>query len=69
MGATTDLTTWTEADSYLPDSQRCVLATDGESHFIACYQEGEWINAWTEEPLDSVILWWMELPPIPDLFF
>jgi hypothetical protein len=57
---------WTPADRELPDNPRCVLATDGEAHFVAIIMaDGEWQNAHTDEPIDSVITHWMELPEIP----
>ena len=53
----------TDSPSSLPDTPRCVQATDEESHFIACWENGEWINVHTEEPIDSHITAWAELPP------
>lgn len=64
--ATKKIPRWTDAFDYLPDNCRCVLATDGESHFIACYENGEWSNAHTDDVIDSVIMHWMELPEIPE---
>lgn len=67
---------WIPAEKELPGNARCVLATDGECHFIACYQGdyGEfapiggnsdwWVNAHTEDAIDSVITHWMELPEV-----
>ena len=57
---------WTASSDYLPDNPRCVLATDTEAHFIAVYQDGEWINAHTDEVIDSVITHWQELPEMPE---
>lgn len=57
---------WNDASLWLPPDARCVLATDAEAHFIACYENGEWTNAWTEEIIDSVITHWMDLPPAPE---
>ena len=45
---------------------RCVLATDMEMHFIACFDGDEWAEVYTEEPIDSVITHWMPLPQIPE---
>jgi hypothetical protein len=64
---------WIPADKELPGNARCVLATDGEAHFIACYDiitpnpDGwcGWFNAHTSEEIDSVITHWMELPEVP----
>ena len=59
---------WIPADKELPGNPRCVLATDGECHFIACYEGNEqeaWINATTSEGIDSYITHWMELPEVP----
>jgi hypothetical protein len=65
---------WTFADKELPGNPRCVLATDGECHFIACFESGvktssaffaRWFNAHTSEEIDSVITHWMELPEVP----
>jgi hypothetical protein len=44
----------------------CVLATDLECHFIAVWDGTEWSNAWTDEPIDSVVTHWMELPEMPE---
>ena len=63
---------WTPADKELPGNPRCVIATDGEAHFIAVY-EGDgsgnpnwWVNAHTSDEIDSVITHWMELPEVPE---
>jgi hypothetical protein len=68
---------WIPADKELPSNPRCVLATDGEAHFIVVYDhEGEmanrtilmgrkWYEAFTGEEIDSVITHWMELPEVP----
>jgi hypothetical protein len=55
---------WIPVYERTPDTPRCVLATDYEFHVIASYEDGKWINTWTEEEIDSVIQAWMELPPI-----
>jgi hypothetical protein len=55
---------WVPADKELPGNARCVLATDMEAHFIACYDGNIWENAHTSEPIDSVITHWMELPEV-----
>ena len=66
---------WTPEGRELPDNLRCVLATDGEAHFIAVCdtitvkgkEVREWVNAHDSEPIDSVITHWMELPEIPEV--
>jgi hypothetical protein len=62
---------WIPADKELPGNPRCVLATDGECHFVACYESPHaddpdgWIYAHTSDEIDSVITHWMELPEVP----
>jgi len=58
--------TWIPADSLLPMGPHCVLATDMEAHFIACWDGEKWDNAWTDEEIDSHITHWMELPEFPE---
>jgi hypothetical protein len=60
-----DISPWTDASKWLPMGPHCVLATDLECHFIAVWDGTEWCNAWTDEPIDSHITHWMELPEIP----
>ncbi len=64
---------WTPADKELPGNPRCVLATDGECHFVAVYEipsqgivYSAWINAHTGDEIDSHITHWMELPEVPE---
>lgn len=64
---------WIPTDKELPGNPRCVLATDGECHFIAIYAPDDcmdivpgWSNAHTEESIDSVVTHWMELPEVPN---
>lgn len=69
---------WIPADKELPGNPRCVLATDGECHFIAVYADIDadrermhellpgWNNAHTDDAIDSVITHWMELPEVPE---
>ena len=61
---------WIPADKELPGNPRCVLATDGECHFIAVWDPLQemypgWSNAHTGDEIDSVITHWMELPEVP----
>jgi len=59
---------WIPVQDALPNTCRCVLATDGEGCWIGCcsfdlnHPLGYWEEASTEEPFDSCILAWMELP-------
>lgn len=57
---------WVPAEKWLPMGPHCVLATDMDTHFIAVWDGTEWSNAWTDEPIDSVVTHWMELPDPPD---
>ena len=57
---------WVDAAKWLPMGPHCVLATDLECHFIAVWDGTEWSNAWTDEPIDSVVTHWMELPEMPE---
>ena len=64
---------WVPTEKEMPGNPRCVLATDGEAHFIAIYAPDDcmdiapgWSNAHTEESIDSVITHWMELPEVPE---
>jgi hypothetical protein len=64
---------WTPTDRELPNNPRCVLATDGEAHFIAIFacsaevRAFEWQNAHSDEPIDSYITHWMDLPEMPQV--
>ena len=62
----TQSNTWIPAAEFLPMGPHCVLATDLEAHFIAVWDGSEWSNAWTDEPIDSVVTHWMELPEMPE---
>lgn len=72
---------WTRAADFLPDTPRCVMATDGECHFVAVFEtmtrpgrgkeignspQGTWFEAHTAEEIDSVITHWQELPELPE---
>jgi hypothetical protein len=37
-----------------------------ECHFIAIYEDEQWINAHTSDQIDSYITHWMELPEVPE---
>jgi len=55
------------AARYVPNTPRCVLATDGEGWFVATFEDRshryfEWVNASTEEVIENVVLGWVELP-------
>lgn len=53
----------------LPDTPRLVLAADGETYFIAVvdrqHSRPMWVDAMTDEEIDSVIIAWSELPVFP----
>ena len=65
---------WIPADKELPGNVRRVLATDGEAHFVAYFQnegrqKGQWINEHWEtgyDEIESVVTHWMELPEVPE---
>jgi hypothetical protein len=63
--AASDISPWTDAAKWLPMGPHCVLATDLECHFIAVWDGTDWCNAWTDEPIDSIVTHWMELPDMP----
>ena len=51
-----------------PDTMRVVLATDGESMYVATYtREDGWQDAHTCEDIDYYITHWCELPELPHL--
>lgn len=49
-----------------PNNARLVIATDLEGQFMAIYELGQWFNAETDEPFDSVITHWTERLQLPD---
>lgn len=53
---------WQPASDWQPDTPRCVLAWDGDTHYIAVFESGAWHNAHLDEEIDSVITHWCELP-------
>ncbi len=57
---------WTDASKWLPMGPHTVLATDSEGHYLVNWNGTEWLDASTDEPIDSVITYWMELPEIPE---
>lgn len=58
---------WIDASKWLPQGPHEVLATDGEGWFIACLQGSEWWLHELDEPCDSEVTHWMELPEIPEV--
>lgn len=58
---------WIDATKWLPQGPHEVLATDGEGWFIACLQGSEWWLHELDEPCDSEVTHWMELPEIPEV--
>jgi len=52
---------WFRSADVIPQKPCCVLAWDGETHFIAVYDQA-WVNAYLDEEIDSVITHWCELP-------
>ena len=70
--------TWIPVADALPDSCRCVLCSDSECTYLGVYSRKEiiwtpadegtdgWQDAQTEQPFDSIITHWMELPPVPE---
>jgi hypothetical protein len=57
---------WIDAAKWLPQGPHEVLATDGEGWFIAYLCESEWWLHELDEPCDSQITHWMELPELPE---
>lgn len=58
---------WIDARKWLPQGPHEVLATDGEAWFIASLQGLEWWLHELDEPCDSEVTHWMELPEIPEV--
>jgi len=51
-----------------PDTMRVVLATDGESMYVATYTKDDgWQDAHTCEEIDYYITFWAEMPALPQL--
>lgn len=57
---------WIEAEKWLPGTMS-VLATDLECIWIATYDGDVWRDA-EDEPIDSCVTHWMDLPDLPDNF-
>lgn len=57
---------WVDADKFLPMGSHEVLATDGENRFVAYYAEEQWWHLELDEPCDSQVLAWMELPDVTE---
>ena len=53
---------WSRTQDWLPDRPLCVLAWDGETHFVAVYEGKTWWNAHLDEEIDSVVTHWCHLP-------
>jgi hypothetical protein len=47
---------------FQPDRPICVLAWDQEAHYIAVFENAEWHNAHTGEPIDTLVTHWAFLP-------
>lgn len=58
---------WIDAGKWLPQGPHEVLATDGEGWFIASWNGASWWLHELDEPCDSQVLFWMELPEIPEV--
>jgi len=58
---------WVDADKWLPMGPHEVLATDSENIFMAYWKESIWWLHELEEPCDSEVTHWMELPDLPEL--
>ena len=51
-----------------PDTMRVVLATDGESMYVATYTRDDgWQDAHTCEEIDYYITYWAEMPALPQV--
>jgi hypothetical protein len=51
-----------------PDTMRVVLATDGESMYVATYTKDDgWQDAHTCEDIDYYITYWAEMPALPQV--
>lgn len=60
-----ETTDWIPA-SEPPSTPRVVIATDLEGQFMAVFENGEWWNAATDEPIDSFVTHWTEQLPLPE---
>jgi len=58
---------WVDAFKWLPQGPHEVLATDGEGCFIAFHDGEKWWLHELDEPCDSEVALWMELPEIPEI--
>lgn len=65
---TTEIVTtdWQDCTECLPNTPRVVLATDSETHYLAIYEHGTWVEAATSDEIDYHITHWMELPELPN---
>ena len=56
-----DQYSWQDANKWLPDRPKCVLAYDGEAFYIAVWEKESWWNAHLDEEIDSVVTHWKEI--------
>ena len=64
MAARHGANTWVTAAKWLPMGPHVVLVTDMECIWVGCYDGDLWRDI-NDEPFDSVITHWMELPELP----
>jgi hypothetical protein len=51
-----------------PNTMRIVLATDGESIYVATYTKTDgWQDAYSGEAIDYYITYWSEIPALPQV--
>jgi len=58
------INTWVTAAKWLPMGPHEVLVTDMECIWVGCYDGDLWRDI-NDDPFDSVITHWMELPELP----
>lgn len=57
---------WTPCEKFLPPDPEPVLATDQGTHYVAYWNGEEWMDAFSDEPIDCHVTHWMWLPDFPD---